>query len=102
MANKLVALSGAALALLILSAVGPAEARGGHGGHSHGVHSMGGAVHMGGPIHHHHFHHRVFVVGGPFAYGYYYGDGCYWLRRRALYTGSGYWWDRYDACINSY
>src|SRR5262245_45483496 len=97
MASKLVALGGAALALLILSAVGPAEAHG-----SHRVHSMGGSVHMGGPVHHRHFHHRVFVVGGPFAYGYYYGDGCYWLKRRALYTGSGYWWDRYYACINGY
>jgi hypothetical protein len=40
-------------------------------------------------------------VGVPIIYGvyyYYYGD-CDWLRRRALATGSGYWWDRYYACV---
>ena len=31
-----------------------------------------------------------------------YGSGCEWLRRRAAYTGSGYWWDRYYACVNGY
>jgi hypothetical protein len=111
MANKLLALGGAACALLILHAVGPAEARGGHGGghggHSHAAHSMGGPVHSSASMaavgsHHHHHHHRVFV-GAPLVYGYgYYGDGCYWLRRRALYTGSGYWWNRYYACVDGY
>jgi hypothetical protein len=28
-----------------------------------------------------------------------YGPGCGWLRRRALDTGSGYWWRRYRACM---
>jgi hypothetical protein len=40
-------------------------------------------------------------VGVPIIYGgyyYYYGD-CGWLRRRALATGSLYWWDRYYACV---
>jgi hypothetical protein len=102
MTSKLVALGGAALALLMLSAVGPAEAHG-----SHGVHSMGGPANMGAPVQHHHFHHRVFV-GVPFAYGYYYDDGyyhddgCYWLKRRALNTGSRYWWNRYHVCVNGY
>jgi hypothetical protein len=37
------------------------------------------------------------------AYGYYaYGDGCEWLRQRALYSGSAYWWDRYNSCIYGY
>jgi hypothetical protein len=29
--------------------------------------------------------------------GYYYGD-CNWLRRRAIVTGSRYWWRRYRLC----
>jgi hypothetical protein len=35
-------------------------------------------------------------------YPYYYADGCYWLKRRALYTGSPYWWNRYYACRSGY
>ena len=53
-----------------------------------------------------HFRHRHVFVGAPFLYGGYYGygygDGCYWLRRKALYTGSPYWWNRYNACISGY
>jgi hypothetical protein len=58
--------------------------------------------------HDHHFHHghRVFV-GYGFYYGYYdgdyydygYGGGCGWLYRRAVVTGSPYWWNRYNACL---
>jgi hypothetical protein len=77
-----------------------------------------GGVHMGGPpmaargfvasprfAHRRKFHHRRVFVGAPFLYGsgyYYYGNGCSWLRRNALYTGSPYWWNRYYACINGY
>lgn len=76
---------------------------GGHGGFGHGGH--GGFGHGGG--HHHHGHHGHFrgFYGAPFVgYGAYYayrdyGDDCRWLRRRALATGSPYWWDRYYACI---
>ena len=54
----------------------------------------------------HHGHHRHFrgFVGYPY-YGYSdygYSDGCYWLRRRALATGSSYWWNRYNDCVNDY
>jgi hypothetical protein len=38
-------------------------------------------------------------VGFYFYDGYYYGD-CDWLYRRALVTGSGYWWYRYRRCID--
>jgi hypothetical protein len=39
----------------------------------------------------------------PFVYGYaarpyIAGDGCYWLKRRAIVTGSPYWWRRYRWC----
>jgi hypothetical protein len=48
--------------------------------------------------------HRHIFVGVPVFVGgsyYYYGD-CDWLRRRALHTGSPYWWDRYYACVYAY
>lgn len=35
---------------------------------------------------------------GYFGYGPRYGQGCGWLRRRALETDSPYWWRRYRAC----
>jgi hypothetical protein len=39
------------------------------------------------------------LYGVPFVYGYYgYGNSCYWLKRRAIRTGSHYWWRRYRAC----
>jgi hypothetical protein len=34
--------------------------------------------------------------GGP-SYGYV--SDCNWLRRRAVATGSSYWWRRYRACL---
>jgi hypothetical protein len=42
----------------------------------------------------------VDIYVGPGSYGY--GPGCGWLRRRALDTGSSYWWRRYRACIGGY
>lgn len=38
-------------------------------------------------------------LGFYFYNGSYYGD-CDWLERRALATGSSYWWDRYNRCID--
>jgi hypothetical protein len=38
-------------------------------------------------------------IGFWFYDGYYYGD-CDWLRRRAIVTGSRYWWRRYYLCID--
>ena len=56
--------------------------------------------------HDHHFHHgRGVFVGYGFYDGYYdgdyygYGRGCGWLYRRAVVTGSPYWWNRYQNCI---
>ena len=112
---KLASAAVAGLAMLAFSGgVEPAFARHGHGG-GHGGFSMGRAHfgHVGGyrgvsrvgPAryyafrHHRHFRHgRVAVVGYP----YYYGGSCYWLRQRALYTGSPYWWHRYHACRHGY
>jgi hypothetical protein len=56
--------------------------------------------------HHHHgprfrgFYAAPFVgYGGYYAYRNY-GGGCAWLRRRAEETGSGYWWRRYEDCLD--
>jgi len=52
----------------------------------------------------HHRHHRRFrgyaFYGLPYvyAYGAYDGYGCSYLRRRAVRTGSSYWWRRYEQC----
>jgi hypothetical protein len=54
--------------------------------------------------HHHHGHGRRFVAV-PFGYsdyydyGYYDG-GCSYEYRRAVATGSRYWWNRYRECID--
>ena len=51
---------------------------------------------------HRRFHRNVFFVAPFFAAGYGYGNGCYWLRQNAAYTGSRYWWNRYYACLYGY
>jgi hypothetical protein len=109
-------------AVLLSAAAGSAEARHGGGGGGHwgggGGHWGGGGGHWGGghfgglgvrshgfaaPRHFRHRNHGSFFAVAPFYYSDYgYADGCYWLRRRALYTGSGYWWNRYYACVNGY
>ncbi|HVZ05097.1 hypothetical protein [Hyphomicrobium sp.] len=63
----------------------------------------GGGRHHG--RHHHHRGRRV-IIGAPYLYDYdygyyddgYAGDDCGWLYRRAVRTGSAYWWRRYRAC----
>ncbi len=60
-----------------------------------------------------HRHHRRFWYGSAFAavpyyYGDYYSDygygygNCQYLKRRAIRTGSSYWWRRYEDCKYSY
>lgn len=42
---------------------------------------------------------RVAIYAGPRWYGYRRAyRGCGWLRQRAIYSGSRYWWRRYNAC----
>ena len=65
--------------------------RRGHHGFRHGGmrrHHFGG--HHG--FRRHHWRPRVHFYSG------YPGGGCYALKRRAMYTGSSYWWRRYNAC----
>jgi hypothetical protein len=51
-----------------------------------------------------HFRNRGFYGFGGFPYYAYYGgygygySECGWLKRRAIVTGSPYWWQRYEAC----
>ena len=115
MTRKLVALCGAVLALLLVSGAWvTADAHRGGGGGGGGRGYGGSAHHMGsggyrfysgnnfrsGHVHRFHHNRTVFLVGAPYVYGYYdYADGCYWMRQRALYTGSRYWWSRYHACL---
>jgi hypothetical protein len=107
--KKTVLLASILAAAAMTLAVGSAEARhggwvsGGHWGGGHWGHMRSHAF-VGRPhfaFRHHHHHHRFLAVA-PYYYDYGYGDGCYWLKRRALYTGSGYWWNRYYNCINGY
>ena len=77
----------------------------GGGGQAHRFHNGGHRhVHRSHRRHRHAHRGRYLLYGAPIAaYGYYaYGDGCEWLRQRALYTGSTYWWDRYNACASGY
>jgi hypothetical protein len=46
-------------------------------------------------LNHRHFYGPRFVV----VRGYGGGGGCYWLKRRAVFTGLPYWWKRYNECI---
>jgi hypothetical protein len=89
----------------IRSGSGPRVYSGGHALRGHAYRSRGGHRHA----HRHHRHHRHRFVGVPLGlyagygyYGSYYGDGCEWLRQQALYSGSIYWWDRYNACVSGY
>jgi len=117
--KKKTALLASLLAAATISlAAGAAQARhgggswgGGGGGHWHGGGGqwggMAGRSHAfsgGRPFFRHHHRHARFFAFAPYYsdYGYAYGDGCYWLKRRALYTGSRYWWNRYYGCVNGY
>jgi hypothetical protein len=53
--------------------------------------------------HHHRYYYNRFYAypyfyGGYYPYNGYYGS-CGWLYRRAVATGSRYWWNRYYACV---
>lgn len=122
MTRKLLAWTAGVCALMLTSgAYQPVEAK--HGAHSSSSHhsssAMSRSYRVGAPYarhayakpafvknahfvrHRHAFrHHRRIVVVGYNDYGY--AGDCYWLKRKALYTGSGYWWSRYYACVEGY
>lgn len=81
--------------------------RGGDGG-ARGERSRGdrgdrGDRHGGRHAHRGHRHRHggvgIYIGDGYYDRGYSYGD-CGWLRRKAIRTGSGYWWRRYEDCID--
>lgn len=45
------------------------------------------------------FYGRPFI-GYRAYYGAGYSEGCGWIRKRAQATGPGYWWRRYQNCID--
>jgi hypothetical protein len=79
---------------------------GGHRSYGGGDHRSYGLRHFRhhGHSHHRHHRHRHIFIGAPDYYydSYGYNGGCYWLRSRALRTGSSYWWSRYHACVANY
>jgi hypothetical protein len=90
---KSITFTAAALAVTTLAGAAipgmsaPAEAKivikHGHGHHGH---------------HGYHFRHHY----KPYYFANYgYGD-CYWLKKKAIYTGSPYWWNRYHECKGGY
>lgn len=65
---------------------------GGFGVYHGGVRSF----HHRGPRFRHFYRPRLYVAP---VYGYRsHGTSCYWLKRKAINTGSRYWWRRYNAC----
>ncbi|MEQ1717587.1 MAG: hypothetical protein ABL907_16685 [Hyphomicrobium sp.] len=71
-----------------------------HGSGRHiGVHRGFDSRHFGGRRHfrHHSYGPRIYLYSGSG-----YRNGCYTLKRRALNTGSRYWWRRYQACRNGW
>lgn len=71
----------------------------GAGGGGGGGKTGGGYV---GGRHHVHGHGRIGVGPGWVGGDYYYANDCYWLKRKALHTGSRYWRSRYNACLYGY
>lgn len=86
--------------------------RGGGGGFRHFRGHAGPRLHFGGRRHfggHRHFghrHHRRYrglYFAAPFiTYGAYNYGSCHYLKRKAIRTGSRYWWRRYYRCRNHY
>lgn len=85
---------------------------GGYGGGGFKFKGGYGGYHGGyGKPHHGRRHHRgpriryyPYYSYYPYYYydSYYYDDSCAWLRRKALRTGSSYWWRRYERCRDLY
>lgn len=68
-----------ATALALTAAAGAAEAK-------HKKH-FGIVLNIGAPD---------YVYGGPVYHSY---PSCWWLKKKAINTGSPYWWKRYHYCV---
>lgn len=64
----------------------------------HGGHRFGGVRHQrfygGHHFRRHHFYGPRFYIAPVYSRH----SSCHWLKRKALYTGSHYWWRRYQHC----
>jgi hypothetical protein len=67
----------------------------GRSGHGHGAGSGHRSYGYDGRRHHGGLGGDFGIYVGP---GYGYVSDCEWMRRRAVATGSSYWWRRYRAC----
>ena len=65
-------------------------------GHDAGRHMGRHFDHDGHPNFRRHFRPNIYFA--PVYSRNYDGGGCYWLKRKALWTGSRYWWHRYNEC----
>jgi hypothetical protein len=54
------------------------------------------------PIHTKFYKYRYYGPSVVLASAYATSGSCYALKVRARSTGSAYWWDRYNACVESY
>lgn len=65
------------------------------GGRRHGFYGGGFRRHgfYGGGYRRHYYRPHFYI-----APVYSYHNSCRWLKRKALYTGSHYWWRRYNHC----
>lgn len=65
--------------------------------HHHRFHGGGFRRHGfygGHGFHRRHYYRPRFYVAPVYGYN----SGCRWMKRKALYTGSSYWWRRYQHC----
>jgi hypothetical protein len=83
--TKTAALAALSVAIVGGSGLAAPQAEAGHKHHKH-FGKFGVGIVLGAPI----------VYGG---YGYYNAHRpCYWLYRKAMNTGSNYWWKRFHEC----
>ncbi len=74
--------------------------RGGGRGFYHGGGFRNRGWHRGGGWRHRGWRGSRIIIGPSYGYryGHGYGRGCHWLKRKAIVTGSRYWWRRYNQC----
>ena len=99
--------AGSAQALPAAKAAGAAQTVAGTPSDVVQVRRGGGRHNFHGGMDRHRFHHRHHHWRGPHLRYRYWGPSirfyggynrCGWLRQRAVYSGSSYWWHRYNAC----
>jgi len=90
MSSTSILMKSAALAALTVAVIGGSglASSSAEAGHKHKHKKFGVHVMLGAPI----------VYGGYGYHGYHAHRPCYWLYRKAMNTGSKYWWKRFKEC----